>query len=183
MLNKGSSSEEIKLNIEAREILSECVTNTKTIYSFNFQKKAIEMYMEIIDFLKRQFVRDSLIAGFFIGLGQFSMFAANSIVLYAAKEYVLKGEIDSEDMVLALNVVMAATSGIGQSMGNIGDLKKAKIALRSLYSTIDTESKISPFKNDNEGKKSPENIKGKIEFKNVYFAYPTRPEQLVLKND
>ena len=182
MLNRGSSREGVKVNIEAGGILSECVTNTKTIYSFNFQKKAVEMYMEIIDFLKRQFVRDSLIGGFFIGLGQFCMFAANSTVLYAAKNYILKGEIDTEDMGLAMNVVMTAASGIGQGMGNIGDIKKAKIAFKSLYSTIDTESKISPFKYDNEGKISPENIKGKIEFKNVFFAYPTRPEQVILKD-
>jgi tetratricopeptide (TPR) repeat protein len=86
--------------------------------------------MEIIDFLRNQFVRDSMIGGFFIGLGQFCMFAANSTVLYAAKKYILKGEIDSEDMGLAMNVVMTAASGIGQGMGNIGDLKKAKNAFR-----------------------------------------------------
>ena len=182
MLNKGSSRQGVKVNIEAGGVLSECVTNTKTIYSFNFQKKAVQMYMEIIDFLRNQFVRDSMIGGFFIGLGQFCMFAANATVLYAAKKYILKGEIDSEDMGLAMNVVMTAASGVGQGMGNIGDLKKAKIAFKSLYSTLDIESKISAFKKDNEGKRSPENIKGKIEFKNVYFAYPTRPEQVILKD-
>jgi ATP-binding cassette subfamily B (MDR/TAP) protein 1 len=110
------------------------------------------------------------------------MFAANCAVLYAAKKYILKGEIDSEDMGLAMNIVMTSASGIGQGMGNLGDLKKAKIAFKSLYSTIDTESQISAFKDDNEGKVSPENIKGKIEFKHVYFAYPTRPEQIILKD-
>ena len=182
MLNRGSSRQGVKVNIEAGGVLSECVTNTKTIYSFNFQKKAVEMYMEIIDFLRNQFVRDSMIGGFFVALGQFCMFAANATVLYAAKKFILKGEIDSEDMALAMNVVMTAASGVGQGMGNIGDIKKAKIAFKSLYSTIDIQSQISAFKNDNEGKKSPENLKGKIEFKNVYFAYPTRPEQVILKD-
>ena len=182
MLNKGSSRQGVKVNIEAGGILSECVTNTKTIYSFNFQKKAVEMYMEIIDFLRKQFIRDSMIGGFFIGLGQFCMFAANATVLYAAKKYILKGEIDSEDLGLAMNIVMTAASGIGQGMGNVGDLKKAKIAFKSLYSTLDIESKISAFKKDNVGKINPENLKGKIEFKHVYFAYPTRPEQIILKD-
>ena len=117
MINRGSSRQGVKVNIEAGGILSECVTNTKTIYSFNFQKKAVEMYMEIIDYLKRQFVRDSLIGGFFVALGQFCLFAANSAVLYAAKKFILKGEIDSEDMGLAMNIVMNSASGIGQGMG------------------------------------------------------------------
>ena len=182
ILNRGSSRRGVKVNIEAGGVLLECVTNTKTIYSFNFQKKAVQMYMEIIDFLKNQFVRDSMIGGFFIGLGQFCMFAANATVLYAAKKYILKGEIDSEDMALVMNVVMTAASGIGQGIGNIGDIKKANIAFKSIYSTLDIQSKISAFREDNEGKKSPENLKGRIEFKNVYFAYPTRPEQIILKD-
>ena len=182
MANRGNSIKGDKINIEAGGILLECVTNTKTIYSFNFQKKAVQMYMEIIDLLKNQFVRDSMIGGFFVGLGQFCMFAANAVVLYAAKKYILKGEIDSEDMGIVMNIVMTSASGIVQGMGSIGDLKKAKIAFKSLYSIIDLESKISAFRNDNEGKISSENIKGKIEFKHVYFAYPTRPEKIILKD-
>ena len=41
LLNKSNSLKGIKINIEAGGILSECVTNTKTIYSFNFQKKKL----------------------------------------------------------------------------------------------------------------------------------------------
>lgn len=182
LLHRGNSKEGMKVNIEAGGILSESVTNTKTIYSFNFQKRAVEMYMEILTYLKNQFTRDALISGFFIGVGQFCMFGSSAALMYAAKKYILKGEIDSEDMAMTMNIVMTTCSGIGQGMGNLGDLKKAKVAFRSLYSTLDTPSQIPPFKEDNENKVSPENIKGKIEFKNVYFAYPTRPEQVILKD-
>ena len=51
-----------------------------------------------------------------------------------------------------------------------------------IYSTLDTPTLINPFKHDNEGKISAENIKGKIELRHVYFAYPTRPEQVILKD-
>ena len=140
------------------------------------------MYMEIIDLLKNQFIKDSMIKGFVIGLGQFCIFAANVTMLYAAKKYILKGEIDSEDMCLVMNIVLTIINGIGQGMRSIGDLKEAKISFKSLYSIIDLESKISAFPRDNEGKICPENIKGKIEFKNVYFSYPTKPEQIILKD-
>ena len=67
-------------------------------------------------------------------------------------------------------------------MGNIGSLKKAKVAYKSIYSTLNTPSTIPPFKRDNEGKISAMNIKGKIELRHVYFAYPTRPENVILKD-
>ena len=181
-LNNGSNKFGLKANVEAGGILSECVTNTKTIYSFNFQQKAVEMYMEILDYCKRQFMRDAVIAGFFIGLGQFCMFAANSCVFALSKKLILDGDIDSEDMGLAMNIVITSCAGVSQALGNVGDIKKASVAFKSLYSTLDTESLIPPFKKDNEGKISAANIKGKIELRHVYFAYPTRPEQVILKD-
>ena len=62
------------------------------------------------------------------------------------------------------------------------NLKKAIIAFKSIYSTLDQPVLINPFRKDNEGKVSAQNIKGKIEFRKVYFAYPTRPEQVILKD-
>ena len=181
-INKGSNKFGVKANVEAGGILSECVTNTKTIYSFNFQQHAVEMYMDVLEYCRKQFFRDALISGFFIGLGQFCMFAANATVFAMSKKYILDGDIDSEDMGLAMNVVITSASGIGQAMGNVGDIKKAIVAFKSLYSTLDTKSLIPPFRRQNEGKVSASNLKGKIELKHVYFAYPTRPEQVILKD-
>ena len=181
-LNKNNSPKGIKAKIEAGGILSECVTSTKTIFSYNFQKKAVEIYMKIIDYLKKKMLFDSLIGGFFIGLGQFCIFAAHAAVLSQAKVFIMKRQINSEDVDLVLNIILSMATGIGQGLGNFGDFKKAKTAFKSLYSIIDSESKLSAFKKDNEEKKSPEAIKGKIEFKHVYFSYPTNPEKIVLND-
>ena len=182
ILNKNNSLKAIKLKIESGGIISECVTNTKTIYSFNFQKKAVEIYMEIINYLKKKILKDSLIGGFFIGLGHFCIFGAQSTLLFAAKKFILKGQINSDDVDLVLSIILTIAAGIGQGMGNIGDFKKGIISFKSLYKILDTKSKISAFKIDNKEKKSPETIKGKIEFKNVSFSYPTIPKKKVLKN-
>ena len=140
------------------------------------------MYMGVLEYHRKQFLRDSIIAGIFVGLGQFCVFAGNSAVMAMAKHYILTGQIDSEDMGLAMNIVMTSAGGIGNGLAQLGDLKKANIAFKSIYSTLDTETLINPFKRDNEGKLSAENIKGKIELRHIYFAYPTRPEQVILKD-
>ena len=181
-MNNGSNKFGVKANVEAGGVLSECVTNTKTIYSFNFQKHAVEMYMEILDYCRRQFLRDAVISGFFIGLGQFCMYAANATVFALSKKYIIDGDIDSEEMGLAMNIVITSSAGIGEAMSNVGDIKKASVAFKSLYSILDTKSLIPSFKRDNEGKVSADNLKGRIELKHVYFAYPTRPEQIILKD-
>ena len=179
---QGTSKKGVKANVEAGGILSECVINTKTIFSFNFQPSAIRMYLNAIEFVRRQFYRDAFISGFFVALGNFASFAANAAVFALAKKYILDGSLDSEDMAVAMSVVTTCAQGISNGMGNLGNLKKALVAYKSIYSTLDTRSLIPPYERDNEGKVSAMNIKGKIELRHVYFAYPTRPENVILKD-
>ncbi|MBO6243225.1 MAG: ATP-binding cassette domain-containing protein, partial [Clostridia bacterium] len=179
---QGTSKKGVKANVEAGGILSECVINTKTIFSFNFQPSAIRMYLNAIEFIRQQFYRDAFISGFFVALGNFASFAANAAVFALAKKYILDGSLDSEDMAVAMSVVTTCAQGISNGMGNLGNLKKALVAYRSIYSTLDTPSLIPPYERDNEGKVSAMNIKGKIELRHVYFAYPTRPENVILKD-
>ena len=179
---ESSGKRSILANVEAGGISSECIINTKTIFSFNFQKEAIRLYIEIIDYIRRQFIRDALIMGLFMGLGNLCYFLANSCVYYAAKHFLIDGSMDSENMNIIMTIVNISIQQLVSSMGELGNLKKANEAFRAIYSTLETNSLIPPFKLDNEGKKTAINISGKIEFKNVTFAYPTRPENIILKN-
>ena len=179
---QGSSKKGVKANIEAGGILSECVINTKSIFSFNFQPTAIRMYLDAIEFIRAQFYRDAFMAGFFVALGNFAAFAANASVYALAKKYILDNDLDSEDMVIAMSVVTTSTQGISNGMGNLGNLKKSMVAYKSVYSTLETPSLINPYQKENEGKISAANIKGKIELRHVYFAYPTRPHNVILKD-
>ena len=85
-------------------------------------------------------------------------------------------------MTSILKIWVTSCAGVSNALSNVGDIKKASVAFKSIYSTLDTQSLIPPFKRDNEGKVSAANIKGKIELRHVYFAYPTRPEQVILKD-
>ena len=67
---------------------------------------------------------------------------------------------------------MLMVAGISEGLNGISDYPKAKAAFISLFKIIRTNSLIPPFYEDNRGKIEPEKLKGKIEFKNVYFKYP-----------
>ena len=179
---ESSGKRSILANVEAGGISSECIINTKTIFSFNFQSEAIKMYIKIIDYIRKQFLRDALIMGLFMGLGNLCYFLANVCVYYAARHYLIDGSMDSENMNIIMTIVNISIQQLVSSMGELGNLKKANEAFRAIYSTLETNSLIPPFKFDNEEKVSAKNINGKIEFKNVTFAYPTRPENIILKN-
>jgi ATP-binding cassette subfamily B (MDR/TAP) protein 1 len=82
----------------------------------------------------------------------------------------------------AMNAAMMMTNGVSTGLNGLADYGKAKKAFKSVFVTMDTETEINAFEEVNKNKISAENLKGKIEFKNVTFAYPTKPDQKILKN-
>ena len=61
-----------EMRIEASSYFSECVANTKTIFSFNYQNSAIEMYKSILDKETNEYIKDSLLLSASISVGSFS---------------------------------------------------------------------------------------------------------------
>lgn len=59
------------------------------------------------------------------------------------------------------------------------DLSKGSSAIQSVLAILDRKSEIDP---DNKwGLDIKRRIKGRVELKNVFFAYPSRPDQMFFK--
>ena len=170
-----------RTDIEAGSMLSESVINTKTIFSFNFQKPAVDMYLGLLLTESSDYITDCIWKGFFLGLGTFATYCCNATVFYAAKEFILRFSLTFDDFMFTTSTLMMMITGISVGLNGVSDYPKAKRAFVSVFKTMRTESLIPPFLKDNEGKIVPENLRGKIEFRNVTFAYPTKPDIDVLK--
>ena len=182
LLMQVDNKRSIESNMEGGSIISECVTNTRTIFAYNFQKEAIRLYLEAIDYITQQQVRDSFINGVTIGITFFANYCKNAAIFAATKRYVLNDSMNTEEMSIIQNIIGGCFMTIATYMRDVGHIKKAFVAIKSIYSTLETESLISPYSNDNYNKITADNIKGKIEFKHVYFAYPSNPEHVILKD-
>ena len=139
---KPSDKKQHSRNVDEGTIISETLTNTKTIFAFNFQQKAKELYLKANDYIFKKQIMSEFIDGIIIGLTLFANFAKNAALFAATKKYVLNDTINSDDL-----TVVQALSGSGFR----------QISILS-------------------------NIKGKIEFKHVYFAYPLNSERVALKD-
>jgi ABC-type multidrug transport system fused ATPase/permease subunit len=76
---------------------------------------------------------------------------------------------------------LTTTNGITHSLLGLAEYPKARAAFRSVFKILNTPSKINAFEEANKENINPLEFSGKIEFKNVSFAYPTKPDRLILK--
>ena len=91
---KPSDKKQHIRNIDEGTIISETLTNTKTIFAFNFQNKAKELYLEANDYILKKQIISEFIDGIIIGLTLFANFAKNAALFYAAKKYILNDTMD-----------------------------------------------------------------------------------------
>ena len=140
------------------------------------------MYLSLILSESKDYIKNALMSGFFMGLGAFATYACVATLIHFAKKYILNFSLTFNDFLFTIAPIMLMVAGLSEGLNGISDYPKAKQAFISVFQTMKTESLIPPFYEDNKGKINPENIKGKIEFKNVTFAYPTKPDIDVLKD-
>ena len=177
---QGGRSSYRDINIEAGGILSECVINTKTIFSFNFQKEAVRMYLNVLDRAKKDFLRDSFFKGLLIGIGIFSTFCSKATIYHFASVFIRNESLTFENMTICVSLSVTISIGCSNGLKGLVFMSKAEKSFDSIFRTLDTKSEIDVTYEGNKNKITAKNIKGKIEFKNVIFAYPTKPDVNVL---
>ena len=169
-----------RTDFEAGSILSEAVINTKTIFSFNFQQPVVKMYLALLLSESNRYITGALWSGLFMGIGIFATYSCNATMIYAAKEFILRFTLNFNDFMFTISPLLLMIIGISEGLNGVGEFPQAKKSFISVFKTLQTQTLIPPFYEDNLGKKLPDDIKGKIEFRNVTFAYPTKPDIDVL---
>ena len=152
LLIQADNKRSIESNMKGGSIISECVTNTKTIFAFNFQPEAIHIYLDAIDYITQRQVRDSIINWVAISLTFFGNYCKNAAIFSATKKYVLNNSMNSEEMAVIQNIIGGGFMTMANFMRDVAHIKKAFVAIRSVYSTLETKSLIPPYSENNYNK-------------------------------
>lgn len=113
------------------------------------------------------------------GFSQTSVFVIYAVVFYCGALFVRDGHINMENMFDALFSIMFAAFSAGNAAMYIPDVGKAYVAAKSILQLID-----SPTETALAGPAEPKTLdlhsfKGKIEFKDIWFRYPNRPNYVL----
>ena len=176
-LQQGVSDGNKFIDEESGNILSESVLNSKTIFSYNMQYKIVDIYAKIIYDVKNEKKENKkckyskiVINGFFYSITQFVIFAMYATLFYVGGNLYKKDKASFTNILRAIFTILFSALGVGIAQMFVGDYSAAKQSIINLQKIIDTKSEIDVLQSQKDGIKKND-LKGKIEFKNVKFKY------------
>ncbi|KAL4324379.1 hypothetical protein GQ457_11G012980 [Hibiscus cannabinus] len=179
ILMKSMSVKAQKAQKEGSQLASEAVVNHRTITAFSSQKRVLGLFKDTLKGPKKESVRHSWLSGLGLFSSQFFNTASTALAYWYGGRLLTQGLISSEHLFQAFLVLLFTAYVIAEAGSMTNDLSKGNSAIRSVFAILDRKSEIDP--DYTWGLEIKKSIKGRIELKNVFFAYPTRPDQMIFK--
>jgi ATP-binding cassette subfamily B (MDR/TAP) protein 1 len=179
VLMTAMSKKAKKAQVQGSQLAGEAVVNHRTITAFSSQRRMLRLYEASQERPRKDNRVQSWISGFCLSLCQFSNTGSMALALWYGGRLMARGLITPTHLFQVFFMLMTMGRVIADAGSLTSDLAKGGDAVRSVLDTLDREPTI---KDDDDGDevKEPKKIKGAIEFRNVQFSYPTRPEVTVL---
>ncbi|ONH97948.1 hypothetical protein PRUPE_7G220300 [Prunus persica] len=187
VLLSSLSANFIKAQNHSTQIAVEAVYNHRIVTSFGSVGKVLELFDEAQEAPRKEARKKSWLAGLGMGSAQCLTFMSWALDFWYGGTLVEKGQISAGDVFKTFFILVSTGKVIAEAGSMTSDLAKGSTAVASVFEILDRHSLIPGSRNvgDEDGSSGNgiklEKVTGSIELKKVDFAYPSRPETLVLR--
>eukprot|EP01018_Ginkgo_biloba_P022724 Gb_08707 [translate_table: standard] len=179
VLLKTMSAKALKAQDQGSQLAAEAVANHRTITAFSSHERILNLFEHTQKGPHEQSMKQSWFSGFVLGTSQSLTLCTWALDFWYGGKLVQQGYITSKALFRTFFILVSTGRVIADAGSMTTDLAKGSDAVKSVFATLDRNSRINP--DDEEGMK-PDNIEGNVEVKNVDFAYPSRPDIIIFRN-
>ncbi|KAL4166727.1 hypothetical protein KRP22_013980 [Phytophthora ramorum] len=158
---------------------SEVLSNIRTVTALGIEKRSADVFNDLLEEPLQKGSKEAQINGLSLGFSSFIMMATYSFIFWFGAKKVNDGTIGFTEMMRTLMAIMMSIQIVSSASTFLGDAPKAFKAGSTIFAIRDRIAPIDSFSAD--GLRLAK-IEGRLEFKDISFRYPTRPEMNVLKN-
>uniref|UniRef100_A0A8C4XV46 Bile salt export pump n=1 Tax=Falco tinnunculus TaxID=100819 RepID=A0A8C4XV46_FALTI len=171
---------ELKAYAKAGAVADEVLSSIRTVAAFGGEKKEAERYDKNLVFAQHWGIRKGIIMGLFTGYMWLIIFLCYALAFWYGSKLVLEEEEYSPGTLLQVFFgVLVGALNLGQASPCLEAFATGRGAAANIFETIDKKPAIDCMSED--GYKL-DKVRGEIEFHNVTFHYPSRPDVKILDN-
>eukprot|EP00882_Tetradesmus_deserticola_P007854 GHRQ01008267.1.p1 GENE.GHRQ01008267.1~~GHRQ01008267.1.p1 ORF type:complete len:535 (+),score=185.88 GHRQ01008267.1:384-1988(+) len=162
---------------DAGSVVQQSLSQIRTVAAYNGEEAAYRQYDSKLDTPQKVGNQQGVVGGTALGGMQFVMFGSYAIALFYGSIRVSQGHMTGGDV---LNVMFAALLGsfsLGMAAPNLQHFAKGAAAGAKMFSIINRQPAIDAECSGAE----PAAVQGHLRLEGVSFAYPARPDVVVLK--
>ncbi|KAL5111333.1 ATP-dependent translocase ABCB1 [Taenia crassiceps] len=163
--------------VEGSQVMQEALTAERTVTSFGLESHFYTIFSQRSAPESMEIYKEALMFALVNGV------ASSLTIFQACASFYVGAVLLSQDKttVLAVFRTYSAYSFGSQALGRVASLapefRKASHNVKLVFATLDRKTKSDA----NEGDFLKEAFDGRIEFNNIYFRYPTRPNTRILR--
>lgn len=172
------TNKELTAYAKAGAVAEEVLAAIRTVIAFGGQQKEIKRYEKNLEDAKKIGIRKAITANVSIGFAFLMIYASYALAFWYGTTLIIQEEYTIGSVLTVFFAVIIGAFSIGQTSPGIEAFSNARGAAFTVFNIIDNAPKIDSF--STAGFK-PDRIKGDIQFRNVKFTYPSRPDVQVLK--
>nr|QOE83899.1 ATP binding cassette transporter subtype B2 [Diabrotica virgifera] len=184
LLTTKLAKNEMEAYAASGSIAEEVFSLIRTVTAFGGQQKEIDRYKEHLVSARKNNIKRTMIVGIGFGLVYLLLYSSYALSLWYGVKLVLKDRFNPNasytpaNMVTIFFAVLSASLNFGAASTYLEMFAISKAAAAKIFNVIESKPDINLSKSN--GAKL-DHLKGNIQFKNVKFHYPSRPDIPVLQ--
>uniref|UniRef100_A0ACD5WT34 Uncharacterized protein n=1 Tax=Avena sativa TaxID=4498 RepID=A0ACD5WT34_AVESA len=163
----------------AGNVAQQAISSIRTVLSFVMEDRLADRYAEWLHKSSPIGIKMGFAKGAGMGMIYLVTYSQWALALWYGAKLVAQGEIKGGDAIACFFGVMVGGRGLALSLSYSAQFAQGTAAAGRVFEIIDRVPEIDAY---GTGGRALSAVRGRMEFKDVEFAYPSRPESLILYN-
>ncbi|KAG0524983.1 hypothetical protein BDA96_06G016300 [Sorghum bicolor] len=163
----------------AGSVAQQAIFSIRTVLSFVMEDRLADRYAEWLNRAAPIGIKLGFAKGAGMGVIYLVTYSQWALALWLGSRLVATGDIKGGDAIACFFGVMVGGRGLALSLSYFAQFAQGRVAAGRVFEIVDRVPDIDAYGGAG---RSLSSVRGRIEFKDVEFAYPSRPEAMILYN-